>query len=129
MRFGYAIVYVSDVEATLTFWERAFGLQRRFEVETGEYGELETGATVLGFAAEAMAAGTGQDIRPNRAGEQPSGFEVALVTDDVHVAFDRAVSAGATSAHEPVQKPWGQIVGYVRDLNGVLIEICTPVSG
>ena len=25
-------------------------------------------------------------------------------------------------------KLWGQTVGYVRDINGLLIEICTPVG-
>ena len=28
MRFGYAITYVPDVEATIAFWEQAFGLER-----------------------------------------------------------------------------------------------------
>ena len=39
MQFGYAIAYVPDVEATIAFWERAFGLKRRMVVEGGEYGE------------------------------------------------------------------------------------------
>jgi hypothetical protein len=26
---------------------------------------------------------------------------------------------------EPEAKPWGQTVGYLRDLDGVLIELCT----
>jgi lactoylglutathione lyase len=128
MRFGYAIVYVPDVPATIAFWERAFGLARRSVVESGEYGELETGGTVLAFAAESMAAGHGFAIRPNRAGDDPAGFEVALVTEDVPAAFNQAVAAGATPTAEPAQKPWGQIVGYVRDSNGVLIELCTPVD-
>ena len=42
MTFAYTMVYVSDVAASLDFFERAFGLVRRFMVETGEYGELET---------------------------------------------------------------------------------------
>jgi lactoylglutathione lyase len=129
MRFGFAIVYVPDVPATIAFWEQAFGLARRFVVEGGDYGELETGGTVLAFASEALAASHGFAIRPNRAGEDPAGFEVALVTEDVQAAFDRAVAAGATPASDPEQKPWGQTVGYVRDPNGVLVELCTPVDG
>jgi hypothetical protein len=27
------------------------------------------------------------------------------------------------------EKPWGQVVAYVRDLNGYLVEICTPMAG
>ena len=25
----------------------------------------------------------------------------------------------------PEAKPWGQVVGYLRDLNGVIVELCT----
>jgi uncharacterized glyoxalase superfamily protein PhnB len=41
---------------------------------------------------------------------------------------DRAVAAGAALVTPPAQKPWGQTVAHVRDLNGVLIEICTPMG-
>ena len=27
-----------------------------------------------------------------------------------------------------VTKPWGQTVGYIRDIDGFLIEICTPMD-
>ncbi len=127
MRFGYAIAYVPDVEATIAFWEEAFGLKRRMVVEGGEYGELETGATRLGFAAEYMAGRHGFAIRPNRPHDDPAGFEVALVTEDVQAAFASAVAAGAVPVSPPSQKPWGQIVGYVRDPNGVLVELCSPL--
>jgi len=39
MRFGYTIVYVADVAASLDFFGRAFGLTRRFLHESGGYGE------------------------------------------------------------------------------------------
>lgn len=46
MRYGYTIIYVADVTATLAFYEQAFGLSRRFLDASSQYGELETGATV-----------------------------------------------------------------------------------
>ena len=54
MKLGYTIIYVPDVEASLQFFERAFGLKRRFLHESGTYGELETGETTLSFAAHAL---------------------------------------------------------------------------
>ena len=48
--------------------------------------------------------------------------------DDVPAAHARAVEAGARELAGPKQKPWGQTVSYVRDPNGVLIELCTPVA-
>jgi len=51
-----------------------------------------------------------------------------LVTDDPAAAYKKAVAAGAVAVKPPVLKPWGQTVAYVRDLNGCLIEICSPVA-
>ncbi|MGH8819648.1 MAG: VOC family protein, partial [Achromobacter pestifer] len=54
MKFGYTIVYVPDVAASLTFFERAFGFSRRFLHESQTYGELDTGETTLSFAAHEL---------------------------------------------------------------------------
>ena len=55
--------------------------------------------------------------------------EIGFVTDAVEADFDRAMSAGAVVVKRPDRKPWGQLVGYVRDNNGFLVEICSPVAG
>lgn len=128
MRLGYVIVYVPDVVAAVAFYEDAFGLERRFVHESGQYAEMETGSTALAFAAEEFVAKTCHGFLPNRLAEQAPGVEVALVTRDVHAAFGRAVRAGATPVVEPMQKPWGQTISYVRDRNGVLVEICSEVA-
>ncbi len=47
MKFGYAIIYVPDVLSSIAFFEAAFGLSRRFLHESGAYGELNTGETIL----------------------------------------------------------------------------------
>ena len=127
MRFAYTIAYVADVEATLAFYERAFGVKRRFLHESGAYGELETGATALAFADEKMAAGSAS-FRRNRKDDEAPGVEVGFVTDDVEKAYAHALSAGAVAVLGPTTKPWGQVVSYVRDLNGFLVEICTAVG-
>jgi lactoylglutathione lyase len=127
MKFGYCILYVPDVPAALSFYEQAFGFSRKFLHESNSYGELATGTTRLAFAAESLAATHG-DFRPSRPAESPPAMEVALVTDDVAAAFEQAVRAGATPHGKPEEKPWGQTVGYVRDPNGFLIELCTPIE-
>jgi lactoylglutathione lyase len=43
------------------------------------------------------------------------------------LTFARAPAAGAISYVGPTTKPWGQVVSYVRDLNGCLVEICSEV--
>jgi uncharacterized glyoxalase superfamily protein PhnB len=127
MKFAYCIIYVPNVPETVAFYEKAFGLQRRFVHESGEYAELETGDTALAFAAESLV-GANHEFVPNRASAKPAGAEVGLVTDDVQAAFDHAISAGAVRELEPTVKPWGQTVSYVRDNNGFLVEICSKVG-
>ncbi|MEM6782767.1 MAG: VOC family protein [Bacteroidota bacterium] len=129
MHLGYVILYVPDVEGAMAFYERAFGLDRRFVHESGDYGELATGATVLAFAADDLAASNfAVDYRRADPTARPSAFEVAFVTDDVGAAFERAVDAGAAVLSVPTQKPWGQTVAYVRDGNGVIVELCSPAG-
>jgi len=127
MELGYVIAYVQDVSATVKFYEAAFGLATRFASETGEYAELETGATALAFASEAMEPTHGE-LHLNRIESKPGAVEIALVVSDVDAAFAKAVAAGAAPILDPVRKPWGQTVSYVRDNNGVLVEICSPVG-
>jgi catechol 2,3-dioxygenase-like lactoylglutathione lyase family enzyme len=128
MRLGYVIIYVSDVAASVEFYERAFGLVRRFVHESGTYAEMETGATALAFVEEKFVSDTCPGFRVNRPADPPAGAEIALIADDVRIAYDQAIEAGAVSYVKPLEKPWGQTVAYVRDPNGFLVEICSAMS-
>ena len=92
---GYVILYVKDVSASLAFYEKAFGLSRRFYNDDN--------------------------------GKAPLGFEIALVTPDVPALYARAVKAGATVVSKPETKPWGQTVACLRDTDGHIVELCTPL--
>jgi catechol 2,3-dioxygenase-like lactoylglutathione lyase family enzyme len=129
MKLGYTILYVADVGASLTFFEQAFGLVRRFLHESGSYGELDTGATTLAFAAHELGDGNfpGGHVRADRSA-QPLGMEIGLVTADVPAAHARALQHGARELAAPATKPWGQVVSYVRAPDGCLIELCTPLG-
>ena len=118
-----------DVPASLEFFTRAFGIERRFLHESGTYGELETGQTALAFAAHDL----GEMNFPTghieaHSSVKPLGIEIALVTSDVLAAHQRAVAAGASELSAPVEKPWGQTVSYVRCPDGTLVELCTPIG-
>jgi len=128
MRLGYVILYVPDVASAVEFYERAFGLSRRFVDESGQYAEMETGATALAFAGEAFVSATCHTFRRSRPDQDPAAAEVAFVADDVNAAFEKAIAAGAVSYVLPHRKPWGQTVAYVRDANGFLVELCSAVG-
>ncbi len=128
--FGYSIFFVADVEATVSFYEQAFGMSRKFVTPENDYGELATGETTLAFVSNELAAqnldsaGGFAKIDP---AAPPIGASLTLLTDDVAAMLDQALKAGATAYTEPMLKPWGQTVANVRDINGVLIEVATPV--
>ena len=44
------------------------------------------------------------------------------------LSLNNAIAAGATLVEKPKTKPWGQTVAYVRDPDGFLVEICTPME-
>lgn len=126
MKFRYAILYVDNVEETLTLYQTAFGFERLFLHESGQYGELKTGDTKLAFSAKELMSELGKT--PGTADPAAPLFELAFETDDVAGAMQTAIAAGATEKQAPRDEPWGQTTGYVIDPNGFLVELCTPMG-
>jgi uncharacterized glyoxalase superfamily protein PhnB len=127
-KLGWVIVYVPDVAAALEFYGKAFGLEGTMVAGDGSYGELDTGSTKLAFLGEAVGDShfDGGFRRPDA--ERPFNIELALVFDDPGAAYARAVENGASALVDPARQPWGQVVGYVRDPWGTLLEICSPTD-
>ena len=127
---GYVILYVKDVSASLDFYQKAFGLSRRFfNDENGlAYGELETGAARLAFYNLKLAnLHLPQEAVSASPDKPPLGFEIALVTTDVPALYAQAVKEGATVVSAPSATQWGQTVAYLRDKDGHIVELCTPL--
>lgn len=127
MQLAYVILYVSDVPKTLKHYESAYGCTQRFLHESRLYGELETGETVLAFAAHEMAEMNDIAMRPSDPKDITGPVNLTFTTDDVPAAYERALASGAAPAMPPTDKPWGQTSSYVRDINGHLIEITTAL--
>jgi lactoylglutathione lyase len=129
VKFGYTILYVSNVIQSIDFYEQAFGFVRKFVTPENDYGELITGETTLSFASKPLAnSNLKNGFLESHLTEKPFGIEIGFITDDVAVTLEKAVQVGAIIAEEPKQKPWGQTVAYLRDIDGFLIEICTPMG-
>lgn len=126
MKFKYTILYVEDVPASLAFYEQAFDLTRGMLHESGDYGELASGATKLAFSSLRLMRELGKS--PGTAAEQKPAFEIAFETDDVAAALQVALTAGAKLVQDVEHMPWGQQTSYVTDLDGFLVEICSPVE-
>jgi catechol 2,3-dioxygenase-like lactoylglutathione lyase family enzyme len=128
MKFGSTVIYVEDVPSVLDFYRRAFGFETHFYDPVYQFGELETGETLLSFASHELGERLmpGGYVRPGNG--QPAGVEVAFLTPDVLGAFARAIEAGAVTVAEPKVMPWGQTVAYLRSIEGTLIGLATPMG-
>lgn len=124
LQFTYAIVYVDDVRASLAFYEQAFGFKTHFLHESGDWGELDTGATRLCFSSRKLMASMGKPT--SRANPKQPSFELAFTTNDLTTALQKALAAGATLISDIEHTSWGQTLAYVADKDNILIEICTP---
>lgn len=126
MILRYTIFYVDNVTESLDFYVRAFGLEKRFIHEAGDYGELSTGDTTLAFSSTELM----KQLNKNPRAPSPNNptFEIAFESDNVAADLARAIEAGATLVQQARNEPWGQTTSYVSDPNGYLIEICSPVQ-
>ncbi|MBV9269725.1 MAG: VOC family protein [Candidatus Eremiobacteraeota bacterium] len=126
MKFGKIILYVSDVQASLRFFEEAFGLKTRFVTEQG-YGEIQSGETTLAFASYQVAQyRLPEGYSAAQAPPKQMNFEIALVSESVENDFARAVRAGAEAIEEPNAKPWGQTVSHLRCPDGTFVDLSSP---
>ena len=130
IKFAYTILYVDDVIKSITFYEKAFGFRMKFVTPDNSYGEVISGDTTLSFATKILALKNIKDgFIESSLQERPFGIEIGFTTADVPATMEAALHAGAQLVAAAITKPWGQEVGYVRDIDGFLIEICTPMGG
>lgn len=129
MKYGYTILYVENVKETINFYEKAFGFTPKFITPENDYGELISGETTIAFAShELEKSNFKEELMKANTSNKPFGIEMAFVSENIEADFKRAVDMGATEFEPLKEKPWGQKVGYVRDINGFLIEICSPIK-
>lgn len=129
MKYAYTILYVEDVEKTIEFYEKAFGFQKKFITSEVDYGELISGETTIAFASNELGQSNfKKGFKKLEPDEKPNGIEMAFTTENIEDDFNKAINAGAIEYEPIIEKPWGQKVGYLRDINGFLIEVCTPIK-
>jgi len=124
IKFSHTIFYVKDVLKTIHFFESIFEIKPKFIHESNAYAELMTGDVTLAFASEELGSmNFPEGFQKNSGGALPQACEIAFTTDNPEKLYQKALKAGAIGLSEPHKKTWGQVVAYVRDLNGILIEI------
>src|SRR5688572_32593053 len=101
----YLILIVEDLDRALAFYVDVLGL--RLEHRSGEYAQLDTGATRLAlYTRTAMAKTLGMSLEAP-ASNAP-GFEVGFKVADVDSAFTELVARGAQPVVAPTDRFWRQ---------------------
>lgn len=118
-RVSVITLSVSDVDASVDFYRRAFGWEPAFVAE-GEVAFYDMGGIVL-----ALWTGLSQEL--GRAFDPPPGaVTLAYNTrspEEVDAVFEQAVATGATVASSARTQEWGGYSGHIADPNGHLWEI------
>ena len=129
IKYAYTILYVKDVAATISFYENAFGFAKKFATPENDYGEIISGETTIAFASVELAnSNLKKGFIESQTSGKPFGIELGFTTETPQDLFDQAIKAGAIEVEKIITKPWGQQVGYLRDNNGFLIEVCSPMG-
>jgi lactoylglutathione lyase len=116
----YIILIVEDLDRALHFYTRVLGL--RLGHRSGDYAQLDTGATRLAFYTRSAMAKTLSMSLDAPAPNAP-GFEIGFKVADVDAAFSELVARGAPAVVPPTDRFWGQRTAYIRDPDGHLVEL------
>jgi PhnB protein len=122
-REGFTTItpYLRVREAGLShFLARVFGAVETSSTQasSGVHREMRIGNSMI-----MIGEGGPERVMPFR----PAEFHVYV--EDVDAAFQRALTAGATSLGEPAERPYGERAGFVRDAFGNHWFIATHLGG
>ena len=119
------VLVVADADAAVDFYLKAFGAQEviRIPGPRGKtaHGQVRIGDTILFVALQPDNRDT--YVSPGVLG----GTTTAVYSywEDCDAAFRKAVEAGAEAIDEPIDLPWGDRVGLIRDPFGHLWSIAS----
>ena len=119
---GHIIIYVADVPKTVVFYETTFSLEQQFIHDKRSLCQDENRWHDTRFCWQWSQpndwAGDHTEWSPTGRGQLES-----LLGHRQREAFQNAVTRGCDWVTPPTQKPWGQTVCYVRDVNSCLVEM------
>jgi lactoylglutathione lyase len=115
-RFNFVKIFVKDLDAMSSFYERAFGFEAHVTFENDEFRE-----TLLKQDQETFLLGLLQWKGKAPAGSATVGT-IGFVTDDIEKILAAAVGASARSRGEIMDLP-GSKVAFLDDPEGNEVEL------
>ena len=116
-------IITDDVARLATFYERVTGLPVR--VSTPDFAELETPAGTLAIGSTRTVALLGAGSA--RAADNHSAI-IEFLVEDVDAVYQRIGQAETEFVNEPTTMPWGNRSLLIRDPDGNLVNLFTPVT-
>ena len=123
MNLASVRIIVSDVPKEVAFYEEVTGVPARWA--TDQFAELVTPACTLAIAGAATVALFGDGVTG------PAQNHTAIIefrVDDVDAEFARLEGVVDEFVQEPTTMPWGNRSILVRDPDGTLVNLFTPVA-
>jgi catechol 2,3-dioxygenase-like lactoylglutathione lyase family enzyme len=122
-----AILAVSDVETSLSFYRDRLGLEVEAAYDDPPYATLRTAGARISLAEQGHAA----DDRPGvlmTAPADPSRAEVVLVLEvpDAQAVHEALLAEQVPLLAPPFRPPWGGCRFFCVDPDGYLVEIEQP---
>jgi lactoylglutathione lyase len=115
----YVILYVDDLERSLSFYRLLLGVVGARRSET--YAELVLENCRLGFYLREAA--------PDLLGRssEGSGAELLFLVEDVDAEADRLRSAGVRILSGPLDRAWGHRTVHIEDPDGHVVELAREI--
>jgi lactoylglutathione lyase len=121
----FPMLSVADLDRSLAFYEVVLGGRRHYQFPPDGapvFLTLQFGETEIGLGLMTSPTLHGRDLRP-ASGHR---MELCVYVEDVDLAFQELVAAGAPAVVEPCQQPWGERMAYVEDPDGNLVMLTAP---
>jgi len=124
-RLSLVILAVEDRMLSLTFYREAFGWP--LAEDAPAYAELAVpnGMRLGIYDRRGFGKNIGQQPRPTGG---VTCTELYLYVDDIDVASDRVMRAGARRLDASRARAWGDVVAYFSDPDGNVIALARPLS-
>ncbi|MGC4935312.1 VOC family protein [Gordonia sp. DT30] len=124
MQFAATRILTDDVDALVDFYEQVTGL--RAARLHPLFAELTTDSGKLAIASSATAAAMGDDVATAAANRS---VILDFLVDDVDTEYRRLTGVvGEFVNGEPTDMPWGNRSLLLRDPDGNLVNLYTPLS-
>lgn len=122
MKFASVRLIAADVRALASFYEKVTGLRADWLAPV--FAEIATPAGTLAFGSKETVA------LFNEGSAEPASNRSAIIelqVEDVEAEY-RRLKDYVNVVHAPKMMPWGNLTAQIRDPEGTLVSLYTPVS-